>query len=154
MSVQPFSAEVLPSKHWHLSSLPQQRSFPVSIAVCPAFLNRRAPRKHCCLSSLPQQRNFPLGIDICPAFISRELPVTLVSVQPSSVEELGVGLDFLSRRASQLALVSIQPSSAKELPVSIGVCPAFLSRKAPGKHWYQRSNWERRRQPLRGPPYK
>ena len=29
-------------KHWCLCSLPQQKSFPVSIGVCAAFLSRRA----------------------------------------------------------------------------------------------------------------
>ena len=39
------------------------------------------------------------------------------------------------QKSFQSALVSVQPSSAEELPVSIGVCPAFLSRRASNQHW-------------------
>ena len=75
--VQLSSAEELPSEHWCLCSLHQQKSFPVSIGACAAFISRRAsqwalvpvqpslaeelPSEHWCLCSLPQQKSFPVS---------------------------------------------------------------------------------------------
>ena len=46
--VTPFSSvmgfRVFSNKHWYLYSLPQQKSFPVSIGICAAFLSRRASK--------------------------------------------------------------------------------------------------------------
>ena len=119
MSFQPSSAEVLPSKHWHLSSLPQQRSFPVSIAVCPT-------------SSVEE---LPVSIVVSPAFLSRGIfQQALTPVQPCSAESssnIGICPTFLSRRA----LCRSSHPQQKSFPVSICVYPAFLSKRAPNRHW-------------------
>ena len=73
MSVQPSSAEELPSKHWCQSSLPQQKSFPVSIGVSPAFLSRRASRNWSkgLEETLPDWVvNVPAIVDFFPFFSS------------------------------------------------------------------------------------
>ena len=135
MSVRPSSAEELPSRHWCLSSLSQQISFPVSIGVCPAYLSRRAWS----MSSLSQEKSFPVKICVCPVSIASGQPSSAeelpskhwVSVQPSLVEELGGCPAFLSKRAPSKHWCLSSLPQQKSFPVDIGICPAFLSRELP-----------------------